>query len=714
MAFVKISQLPAVENVLPLTGGDLMPIVHGATTYNVQLTTLQNYFNANQNLSAAGKDGYVQYSLHGALCADPGFLYIPATSSIQIGYDNLVTGYNSGILGGAYNTVSNNNTFALGSFIQSNLNDYTLVNNLSSMFLINAGNENSSIQWNQGWLYSNAQSARLSMPYLDARYVSTSGAFLTGNYTTTGSFSALSAVYSHVIQTDLLGVNTAGLPFLPPQIQATVVGNLSVTGSIYGSLTGSLPPIANTVYVSVSGNDLNSGLTMFSPFRTIKRAAAFVAANQSGPFVNYGDPGAPALSGNIQYTIWCYAGNYTEQNPIYLPPFTSLMSDNLKRANIYPLNPTYDILWQNTGNYTWGFTFRNYYSPAAANAFPILSAGQGVPWSARTAAMTAIAYQYGTTVGEPQLYDIASPNVKPVIFTSPYIQGCSSITGNPLSGLYGGCGVRVDGSLVGGFLRSFVMDSFTQTNQGGIGIHITNNGYAQLVSTFTICCSAGVQADNGGQCSINTSNCSFGTYGLLAVGYSSSPVLTAVTTSNAQYNALNVNISGAFCNFDPQTYIPYNTWSVPVSAPYAGMVYTISNDPNPGTLYALASSYVIDPSNGVFTLFNTNTFANVIPAGGTVSFYIRSQITTSSHTFEYVGSGTTLQLAVPALGGVGIIANEAVALSGASVFFTSTNNFGDFRVGAGFTILQSTGTIVGLTFDRSIISLVTPLTIALE
>ena len=179
MAFVKISQLPAVENVLPLTGGDLMPIVHGATTYNVQLTTLQNYFNANQSLSAAGKDGYVQYSLHGALCADPGFLYIPATSSIQIGYDNLVTGYNSGILGGAYNTVSNNNTFALGSFIQSNLNDYTLVNNLSSMFLINAGNENSSIQWNQGWVYSNAQSARLSMPYLDARYVSTSGAFLT-------------------------------------------------------------------------------------------------------------------------------------------------------------------------------------------------------------------------------------------------------------------------------------------------------------------------------------------------------------------------------------------------------------------------------------------------------------------------------------------------------------------------------------------------------
>ena len=73
-----------------------------------------------------------------------------------------------------------------------------------------------------------------------------------------------------------------------------------------------------------------------------------------------------------------------------------------------------------------------------------------------------------------------------------------------------------------------------------------------------------------------------------------------------------------------------------------------------------------------------------------------------------------MQRAIPSLGGVGNVANEAVALSGGSVYFTSTNNFGDFRVGAGFTILQQTGTIVGLTFDRSILSLVTPLTIALE
>jgi len=709
MSFVKISQLPAVENVLPLTAGDLMPIVHGPTTYNVQLTTLQNYFNLNTQLSAAGQNGQVQFNGNSQLSADPGFVYNSLVSGVQIGYNNLLNGYLAGILGGANNTVSNTNTFAIGSNIQSSVNNFTLVNNLSSMGLVydTAGN---SSQWNQSYSYVVAQSSRLSMPSLDTRYINTSGnEFVSVNLNTSGSLSALSGLFGTA-----LGVNT-GNNGLPPGVAATIVGNLSVTGSIYGSLTGAVPPIANTIYVSISGDDVNNtGLTMFSPFRTIKRAAAYAAANQIGPFTNTNDPGAPGLSGNKQYTIWCYAGNYVEQNPIYLPPSTSLMSDNLRRASIYPANPTYDILWQNNANYTWGFTFRNYYSPAAANAFPILSAGSGVTWTTRNDAMTAIAYKYGTSIGQPQLYDIGSPNVKPVIYTSPYIQGCSSITGDPDNGLPGGCGIRVDGSLVNGFLRSFVTDSFTQTNQGGIGIHITNNGYAQLVSTFTICCSAGVQTDNGGQCSINTSNCSFGTYGLLAVGYSSASVLTGTSVGLASYNSNIIPVTGAFGNYNPSTYLPYNTWSVPVSSPYFGMLFTVSTDPVPGTLYSVQSAYLVDPTKGAYQLITTNNLPNGIPSGGLVNFYIKSQITTSSHTMEYVGSGNVLQRAIPSLGGVGNTANEAVALSGASVYFTSTNNYGDFRVGAGFTIVQSTGTITGLTFQRSILSLVTPLTIALE
>ena len=708
MAFVTISQLPVVENVLPLTAGDIMPIVHGPTTYQVALSTLQQYILNNALLSAAGQNGYVQVNENSALSAYPSFVYLKLLSSLQVGYNNLQTGFTGGILGGANNTNNNTNTFILGQGIQASIDNFTLVNNLSAMGLVVAGNYDS-VDWSSAWTWANSQSARLSMPSLDTRYMNQSGDQMTGDLTTTGSISALSALYASQI-----GINTSALTGLPPNVAVTIVGNLSVTGSIYGSLTGSLPPIADTVYVSVSGDDTNLGTTMFSPFKTIKRAAAYVAQNQAGQLVNLSNIGAPGLSANKQYTIWCYAGNYLEQNPIYLPPSTSLMSDNLKRASIFPANPSYDILWQNNGNYTWGFTFRNHVSPAAANAFPVLSAGSGVAWSTRNAAMTAIAYQYGTSVGKPQLYDISSPSTKPFITTSPYIQGCSSITGDPDNGTPGGCGIRVDGSLVGGFLRSFVTDSFTQTNQGGIGIHVTNNGYAQLVSTFTICTSAGVQADKGGQCSINTSNCSFGTYGLLADGYSTTPILTGVNTQLTPFNTTTMEITGAFGTFNPATYALYNNWTVPVSAPYSGLLFTVSTDPVPGTLYYVSSAYVVNPSRGEYNIIVTNPITNALPAGGVVNFYIKSQITTSSHTMEYVGSGNVLTRAVPAMGGVANVNNEAVATNGASVYFTSTNNLGNFRVGTGFTILQDTGTIEGTTFQRSIISLVTPLTIALE
>ena len=48
-------------------------------------------------------------------------------------------------------------------------------------------------------------------------------------------------------------------------------------------------------------------------------------------------------------------------------------------------------------------------------------------------------------------------------------------------------------------LKSMVCDSFTQYNEAGIGVSISNNGYAQLVSIFTIGCDVGIsvhQVDN--------------------------------------------------------------------------------------------------------------------------------------------------------------------------------------------------------------------------
>jgi hypothetical protein len=82
-------------------------------------------------------------------------------------------------------------------------------------------------------------------------------------------------------------------------------------------------------------------------------------------------------------------------------------------------------------------------------------------------------------------------------------------------------GTLVDGGVISDRspINSYVFDAFTQINQGGEGIRITNNGYAQLVSVFTIFCSRAVVVENGGIASITNSNSNFGDTCLTAKGY---------------------------------------------------------------------------------------------------------------------------------------------------------------------------------------------------
>ncbi len=288
-------------------------------------------------------------------------------------------------------------------------------------------------------------------------------------------------------------------------------------------------------------------------------------------------------------------------------------------------------------------------------------------------------------------------------------------TNKPVQPLGAGDGMRVDGKEAEGFLRSFVLDSYTQFNEGGRGIYITNNGYAQLVSIFTICCTEGIRVDSGGSCSINNSNCSFGLSGLVAVGKSPTPVLTGSLVNNpfATTQILVNNVSG----IDIQPNSDYYSPTAPIDtrkiayAPYNGLVFTIGNDL---TLYTIFGNPALSAGTSAYVVEVPDSIRTQYLSGETVRFYLRSTITTSSHTFEYIGSGIVLAGAVPALGGVSTPETEAVFSDGGAVYFTSTNQAGNFRVGPEFTILQETGIIEGDTFKRSILTLVTPLNLALE
>jgi hypothetical protein len=93
-----------------------------------------------------------------------------------------------------------------------------------------------------------------------------------------------------------------------------------------------------------------------------------------------------------------------------------------------------------------------------------------------------------------------------------------------------------------------------------------------------------------------------------------------------------------------------------------------------------------------------------------------SLIVATGIDFSYNGAGVTFKALPPNQGGSGIPDPnlEITELGGGRIFFTSGNETGDFRIGTGLTINQATGTLVGRTFSRSLFSLVTPFSLALE
>jgi len=379
----------------------------------------------------------------------------------------------------------------------------------------------------------------------------------------------------------------------------------------------------NTLYVSKDGNDNNNGQTLENAFLTIKAAMA----NAS--------PGT---------TVFLKSGDYTENNPVTIPPRVALVGDGLRTVSVRPANRTQDIFYLNNACYITGLTFRDHEAPAAAVAYnPDGSAGN--------------------------------------IFTSPYVQNCSSITTT-------GKGMYVDGSKVGG-LRSMVLDAYTQFNQGGIGIHIDNQGYAQLVSIFSICCEVGVLCTNGGFCSVTNSNSSFGTYGLKADGVS--PVKYTGRTNRVNQTGREIVVADLSRRPVVNDAISFN---------------------NGQTFFTV--EFATELENGQSTVRLLENVVNPIPNNTTVSFYSRSLITASSHTFEYVGTGNSLLEAVPELGGIPIQENEVIELNGGKVFYTSTDQVGDFRIGGELLINRSDGTISGRTFDRSLFAVLTPYILAIE
>ena len=147
----------------------------------------------------------------------------------------------------------------------------------------------------------------------------------------------------------------------------------------------------------------------------------------------------------------------------------------------------------------------------------------------------------------------------------------------------------------------------------------------------------------------------------------------------------------------------------------SGQNIVVDIEGNTGIATAVMSPiyYTVEEATENTTGITSITFNEFIPyelfADDPFTLQRISRILTSSHSFEYVGTGTAINKSVPLQGANPIKANEVVATDGAQIPFTSTDQKGNFDIGEGLQINQTTSTISGRDFSRSLQAEVTTL-----
>jgi hypothetical protein len=113
------------------------------------------------------------------------------------------------------------------------------------------------------------------------------------------------------------------------------------------------------------------------------------------------------------------------------------------------------------------------------------------------------------------------------------------------------------------------------------------------------------------------------------------------------------------------------------------------------------------------TITIQENIANTINDNTVVTFHSYSLIQSSAHNFEWIGAGTNINAALPYLGGEPLSDHQAVAVNGGKVYFTGTDQKGDFRIGNELVINNNIGTISGRTFTKSLFAVMTPYILAI-
>jgi predicted RecA/RadA family phage recombinase len=450
--------------------------------------------------------------------------------------------------------------------------------------------------------------------------------------------------------------------------------------------------VSTTVlHVAKTGLDTNPGSKAL-PFLTIKHACS------------------QATAGDV---IFVEQGVYEEDLPIQVPANVSLYGDSLRGCEVRPQvgDEAETMFLLNNANNIRNFKFT------------------------------------GLNGGIVMALDPAGS----ITTQSPYIQNCTSVNTASI-------GIKIDGSVQTGGYHSILANDFTQINNDGVGVHVSNGGRAELVSVFTYYCDKGFFAETGGFIrALNCSN-SYGEYGAVADGTLPGETPITIATRGEQLRYVEASLTGTLAEGDTVTGVQSGAQGtiirvndstqrikiVSISGPFtdgeactttggAGFdLRTPGETGQTGYLFELSGTYLQSDaipvgSNIVFsgdaTYYTVTAVTNDDLANGYATVRINPEKTTdisdgqtvtitsefsnirlTGHDFLNIGTGdftTTNYPNTPTQSAQQ--ERETDETNGGRVYYVTTDQSGNFRVGNQFRVDQATGnaTLNADAFDLS-------------
>jgi hypothetical protein len=484
------------------------------------------------------------------------------------------------------------------------------------------------------------------------------------------------------------------------------------------------------------------------------------------------------------------ASEFAEQLPIVVPSFTSIVGSTLRSSKVRPaegISP--DGIHPNNRQTMFKLSDATTIQGINVSGLVGFDYDLGSPYELD---LTTVRTGFGTTACG--IYFTLNED-SPILTKSPYVKDCTSF-GFPATdgtGHGAGVGVFIDGSVHDRGNKSMVFDAFTHVLSGGAGFILDKDARAEIVSCFTYYAKWGYYSGGGSRIRSVSGNNSYGDYGVIASGFSTSEVATTGRLFGDRIEVVTIETAGTIAVGDTfigqesgaigniindqlnadVLYIKYeegygdpavglgttalfpgekvdvigsgttgtfqvqgndtaayggqqgvileldNLSDVPIAGSAIGFTTAgIGSDPNffiINTVVGFSSEFTLNTSTGIVTYTNRATI-RISPAKGTGSPDTRaiggsfveirekfSNARLTGHDFLSVGTGNKEVTNYPDVDETTIQQGNEVNIFGpGKVFFVSTDQGGNFRVGNFFSVNQLTG---AATLDASAFNL---------